>query len=562
MERGENTAQWQKMGRWGICLLLFLAFMWICTILSKSIYVSALPRVQAQTMEEKFIEHIIEVQGIIEAGGSRAVHTLPGLRVESLCVQEGERVESGSLLLTIDLGDLASLIETKEAQLTRQRLDLSDRQARQLRGSLEREVAVLWATEDYEAADRDAALAVQRAREALERAEKDLEAHLAQEVPRTDDSEREEAWDAYHDWKDKRYDMEDKIREKEREIASLTADWKELDEKIRQAEAEGAEQGTQETEGSAQEQARDEAERALKQAEKELQSLQDRHTQHERAAVERPDYTTEEAEYDNWQAKKEELEDALREAKEALEDADCAREHILREKMREIASAQLEPVPDSGITVCELEIQLLEKELHDLYALREAGGKIWAENGGFVSQIQIQTGERTGDSAALLLTDENRPCQFTGSITKEEGRYLHRGDRVELKLGTARLEVTADYLTENASGGYDIVCRLPEGVGYPGMGGTIRRAVQGEAYQTVIPVEAVVTEKESCYVYTLHEKSGILGPELYVEKIKVRVLDQNETFAALVPGSLSADTRIVTFTSKELKQGETVREGK
>ncbi len=92
------------------------------------------------------------------------------------------------------------------------------------------------------------------------------------------------------------------------------------------------------------------------------------------------------------------------------------------------------------------------------------------------------------------------------------------------------------------------------------MGGTISRTVQGDLYETVIPVEAIYQESGISYVYTLNERTGILGNELYVDKLKVRLSDQNEVYAAIEPGILGTDSRIITFCSEELKPGEIVRE--
>ena len=121
------------------------------------------------------------------------------------------------------------------------------------------------------------------------------------------------------------------------------------------------------------------------------------------------------------------------------------------------------------------------------------------------------------------------------------------------------MDITVDYFTENTQGGYDLLCMLPENVGQPGLSGTVQKSVQGEYHDLVLPVEAVYEETGVFYVYTLNEKEGILGSEYYAEKIKVQIKDRNDRYAAIESGTISADTRIITYSTEELKQGQSVR---
>ena len=91
--------------------ILFLGFMWLCTLISKSFYTTKLPVVTTSVLEEKYIEHIVEADGIVVEGGKQAVTTLAGLRVESLMVHVGDRVEEGDVLFKIDLDDLKEIMK-------------------------------------------------------------------------------------------------------------------------------------------------------------------------------------------------------------------------------------------------------------------------------------------------------------------------------------------------------------------------------------------------------------------------------------------------------------------
>ena len=117
MELDEKLVSRERLRKWLKIFAAFLVLMWICTIISKSIYVARLPRVQVQTLQKKYVEHIVETDGIVTSGGELAVNVLPGLRVSSIKVQEGDYVEQGVLLFDIDLNDLSEAISNKEAEL-------------------------------------------------------------------------------------------------------------------------------------------------------------------------------------------------------------------------------------------------------------------------------------------------------------------------------------------------------------------------------------------------------------------------------------------------------------
>ena len=611
----EKLMSRRRMEKWIRIFLVFLAFVWLCTIISKSIYVSGLTIVKADTPSKKYVEHIVEADGIVTTGGEIAVNTQSGLRVDRIYVMQGDPVKAGDVLFTIDLKDIADIISTKEMELAKLQHSLSDIQVNAVIDAQKKEVAILWAQEDYETAEKMTQTAKERAKEALDQAEAALGKHLAEPVPYTSDRARGEAWEDYHGWVNQGYSISDQITAKEREIRDLEEQLAQLgktlsgdaggdsasggaegagygaDEETEDtadtgssestedsgSEADsaadankdtdididsGSDTGTDDTADSADEEnaARAELQDRIRRANEELLALQDALTKHDRNTVEQPDYSAEELRFDEWQNTRLALEAEVQKAKENYNDVSYDREVTLRQKQRDIASAQVTTRADSTAAVCELDIKRVQTQLAGLYALKKQMGEIRAENDGIISKVQIEVGGRTTDMAAVLMTDVQRPCQFKFSISKEQGKYVHLNDTVNLKLnGQTGMEVTVDYLTENAQGGYDLICMLPEGVGKPGLSGSIERSVQGEYHDLTLPVDAVFEETGGYFIYTLNEKEGILGSEYYAEKIKVQIKDKNDRFAALEAGTVSGDTKVITYATKELKQGESVR---
>ena len=64
---------------------------------------------------------------------------------------------------------------------------------------------------------------------------------------------------------------------------------------------------------------------------------------------------------------------------------------------------------------------------------------------------------------------------------------------------------------------------------------------------------------ERYYVYLAGERDGILGTERYVEMRYVKVLDQNDTYAALETGAVSGDEQVITGSDKEIESNMVIR---
>ncbi len=156
-------------------LVFFLIFMWGCTLVSKSIYASKLPMVTTTRIESKYIEHTVEMEGIVEAGAKLPVVVLSGLRVEELAVHVGDRVEEGDLLFTVDLEDLQEILAEHETAVQKVQLQidaiLQNRELAEAQKALEEARA----REDYDALARYQDTLVGRAAEEVAQAEEDLE---------------------------------------------------------------------------------------------------------------------------------------------------------------------------------------------------------------------------------------------------------------------------------------------------------------------------------------------------------------------------------------------------
>lgn len=176
----------------GCGFIIFLIFMWMCTLISKSIYASRLPMVTTCGIDSKYIEHVVEAEGIVEAGAKLPVTALGGLRVAEVSVQAGDRVEEGDLLFTVDLEDMKEIMAQQELdrQKTQLQIDaiLHNRELAQEKKELEEARA----REDYDALARYQDTLVGRAAENVAQAEEALDELQAENRAHEDDWKKED----------------------------------------------------------------------------------------------------------------------------------------------------------------------------------------------------------------------------------------------------------------------------------------------------------------------------------------------------------------------------------
>ncbi len=172
--------------------ILFLAGMWICTLISKSLYTSKLPVVSTALPESKYIEHRIEAEGIVIEGGKQAVTVLSGLRVESVAVRVGDKVEEGDILFQMDLEDLKNLIEEKQDEINILQTEINTLLENKALAQERKELEEARAREDYDTTSRLENTDVGRAQDRYVRAQQALEDFLNDSGGMDEESRRQQ----------------------------------------------------------------------------------------------------------------------------------------------------------------------------------------------------------------------------------------------------------------------------------------------------------------------------------------------------------------------------------
>lgn len=425
---------------------LFLGLMWVCTLVSKSIYATKLPMVRTAVMEEKYIEHRVEAEGVVVEGGKQAVTAVSGLRVEAIRVHAGDRIEEGDLLFQVDLEDLKETIKEKQTEIDKLSMQVNAILENQELARQKKEIQEARAREDYDTTARQKDTDIGRAADVYARAMEDLE------------------------------DTED------------------LSEEDRQAR-----------------------------------------------------------------------QDALQSA--AYQEADAMRERdkAVKDIQRNIEDLQFPEASDATLSVTQTEIAQRKEDLSIYRKLLEEQGEVKAAAAGMITDIYVDAGDRIPEGAVMMMTDDTIPCQFKVILDKDQKKYVGSGDQVTVKLNGSRkeLETEAAYFSESKTmpGSFETFIDLPENMGVPGLSGTLTRSERGEKYHTCVSPQVIYsnTDINKYYIYVLKEREGILGSEYYAEEVSIKILDQNEDWAAISSSELDSSSQIIVSADKEFKKGDVVR---
>ena len=104
----------------------FLAFLLVCTIVSRGVYAANLPMVKVGMRENKVISQSITANVELEAQKEVPVFTSTDVLIDNIMVSEGQTVNAGDVLMTVDLTDLEELIRTAEEAVSLQTQKLAE----------------------------------------------------------------------------------------------------------------------------------------------------------------------------------------------------------------------------------------------------------------------------------------------------------------------------------------------------------------------------------------------------------------------------------------------------
>ena len=579
-----------SIGKW---IGLFFGTMILFTILSRAIYQHSTAVVTTKMPTSGTINHTVQITGKTVQNQELAVTTIGGLRIASICVNEGQQVKQGDVLFVLDLDYLDEVILKQEQDMKKQQLSVWDAYAQNSNAQKQRENQQAQAEENYDNAVAKAQTAVDRAKRDLERAKTALENYrngvtddkaeeealeLACQEARTVYNDAVAALEALEQEIDQA--VQDAISQAETELQQtalqsatqppaetiLTEETGSTEETTVPVEpVEIAEQAPIATELSPAQKAEIEAsvrasyadrlsaaqasvqqaQQAVTDADAELEVFRQR--QSSGATLSEQDYL-----------------DAVEQAQEVYDDAVAALESTKTTYGRAVSSANLPASTGNSAQIGQITYDQMKMELEKLEALQEAEGKILSPTDGIVTKCNVQTGEKTTDTTAILLADLGQGCKFSGLATEEDSQYIGVGDKVLLQTSNGKaykdLPVTTFSTTEEPGGGYRLTVQIPSGNLALGANVNLSFTKKSQPYSCCVPLSALRLDKRNqTYVLVVQQVISVMGTELQAKKVNVTVLEQNETMVALAEGTLGSKDKVIVGSDKTIDIGSRVR---
>lgn len=474
-----------KRKEWAVrAFVAFLLLMLACTIISRGIYASRMPKAALGNAKNHTMMREINASGTIITKEEALVTVQEGLLVEKTAVVEGQKTAPGDLLFQIKTEDLENRLKQVDLQIQKTEHALAKLDA-------QKQTAVNRASQDLndasDLASREVNLANNAYQEALAAKNNFPSEEDYKNAARQQDAEYQKLQDAA---------QKENASKKEQE--NFSSYQQSFDARLHDAYAKGLQ----------------ELDLAITQKEQELKAAENSKNA------------------------------ALKQANRILEDAKAGQ-------------GQSAENPDESSSLDEL-----KEEREELIKLKEAEGRVFCDMAGYVSRIAIKAGDRTTDTAAMVLSDASGEKLFQAVISKEEKSYISSGDKMNIAFSdskNSKITIPIESVGELEDGSGQITGKIKDLTIELGTIGNLAIYKEIGKYSCCIPSSALYSNNGSHYVLLVEEQETILGTELIARKRKVKVLDQDEEYAALEDGSLTEEEQIVLDSDKEIQDGARIR---
>lgn len=479
-------------------IMTYVAGMIALTIIAKIADSFMMPEVMIGSFEQMSLQYPVKISGEVQTESVEAVYGTEELRVGEVAVQEGDLVQRGDVLFTYDMEFLEQKIDDSEKEL--QKLNIQLESAENNRKQLEN-----------------------KKNQSINRANTDY----ADTVNSTSVTEAE----AYQDMEQARIKLE--------ECQNNPPQIQEQD----VAEAE-TELGNTET------------------SENSMGDLENNGSSDDRMA--------------EWERQKELLEQDYEQKKRAYEAAVRLGDESEKNALRQIEDAKTPLEDNSSIKLQQLEKQEIEEELESLRKIKQAEGKVISEMNGEIQQVNIRIGGIVGTDVAVLLEDFNKPFQFEGTADEQTAAYVNEGDYCSIQLKdqnvflenqeidrVTELKTEVPDETKLLEGGtgnkiYQIRVKINSDQVKQSGRAELELTTESNVYQYCIPITALYGSESEQYILVAKEEGTTLGMQIVVEEVPVKVLEKNDTYAA-VEGNFEQNSKIILRAGKSISNGDRVK---
>ena len=509
-----------------------LAVMLVFTIASRVAASITVPQVTASAPSPGKIEHTVIASGTVEAGGEKAIVTEEGILVAQVNVHTGESIGEGETLFALDMDSLEDQIYELQNQIKKLQLENDSLKKNKAQADAKQQLELKRAQEDYEetiakntVSDGKANEALQKAADAKSQAEKELNS------------------------------AKDALAQAEKELNAVK-------EELQNVKDAAAAEQSKDTADQPKDAADSDASGKNEQDNTTNSTITQKLQQLEEAVQEKQNtYDTIQAKVTEKQAALDSASVALEEKQEQLESSTSTAEDAKKAAERAVEDAGLSADIDHTQEINAISLEQYQKQLEKLKTLKQQNGEITAPSSGIITKVCVETGQKTTDTAAVVMSDEQSGLFFTTTTDSKNREYLSVGDNATITgVGKETSDCSIVSLETSEDGSSIKVSIAMQGDDFlPGESAQMTATRKSESYDYLVPVTAVWQENNKAYVLLLETENTVLGEQYIARKAEVQILDKNSSYAAVSGNSLSADCQIITDSDRTVGNGDVVR---
>lgn len=192
------------------------------------------------------------------------------------------------------------------------------------------------------------------------------------------------------------------------------------------------------------------------------------------------------------------------------------------------------------ITSQQLKVNNLKRELDTKYTLR-------AQCDGLVKEINFSPGTLTNNAQPLfVITNTAKGFEFKTTVDSDAANYLTKGDEVKISLKSSNrgLNGLIDRLVSSGEGKTNVFIDIDCSDLTGGEAGEAFISKNIGFYDCLVSNSALGQDSSGSFVWTLAERKGAFGNQLYLRKTSV-TLDKSDNSKTAVRSGLDNEQKIV-----------------
>jgi len=220
----------------------------------------------------------------------------------------------------------------------------------------------------------------------------------------------------------------------------------------------------------------------------------------------------------------------------------------------------MEPVIITTVKQLEVQMQRLVDERVELESLVRNKGKIISEYTGTVTRIQAYVGEKTQETAFMLISDDKKGFIIELLLKEDEAKYISTKSKVNVSAGSQKAKESSIISLKTNEQGVVAKISVKDSEFTTGMNVNIGIESEKKTYESCIPIQAIHQEGlDKYHVYTIDREETVMGEKQVAKQIPVRIIDRDNLYVAVEEGILSSGTEIIASSDKLIGQESPVR---